>query len=70
MNDEREQMGDRIQVLPPPKAKPEVMPPAKPQDDPWRLLPLVVWATRILLGLLVLTCLVAAAAFAKAIGFF
>jgi hypothetical protein len=34
MNDEREQMGDRIQVLPPPKAKPQVMPEAEPQAKP------------------------------------
>jgi hypothetical protein len=67
MNDEREQMGDRIQVLPPAKAKPLVTPvappPSRPKPEP-RWVWWLKWADRIgtilAIGAIVICLIVAA----------
>jgi hypothetical protein len=68
MNDEREQMGNRIQVLPPAKAKPLVTPVLEPKAEPqeprwWK------YINGISVAATIITFFILAAIAAYAIGF-
>jgi hypothetical protein len=73
MNDEREQMGNRIQVLPPAKAKPLVTPvappPSRPKPEP-RWVWWLKWADRLGAIITIIVFVAIAAIAAHAIGFF